>query len=255
MTHMLLKCFPPFSEFREPFVGGGSVFLATRRQRSDAQFWINDLNTALYQFWKELQANPKGLINGIQCLKDGSRTGREVFSQLKQLNTTTELEAAIRYFFLNRTSFSGLTEPGGYSEDAFQYRFTQSSINRLAMVSPHLEHVRITHFDYEAVVDAPGNDVFIFLDPPYYSARKSKLYGVNGALHTSFDHNRFAKIMQACRHRWLLTYDDCEEVRHLFQFAQIQPIQVQYGMTNVKQQSLKKGRELIITNYELPPHA
>ena len=63
-------------------------------------------------------------------------------------------------------------------------------------------------------------------------------------LHTSFDHQRFAENMKKCKHLWLITYDDCEEIRKLFSFAYIYPWEIQYGMT------AKKGKELFITNYK-----
>jgi DNA adenine methylase len=89
------------------------------------------------------------------------------------------------------------------------------------------------------------------LDPPYYSTTKSKLYGKNGELHLKFDHERFANNMKKCKHLWLITYDDCTEIRRLFNFAYIYPWELQYGMNNYKQKNAKKGKELFITNYKL----
>ncbi len=40
-------------EYREPFIGGGSVFLAIRELFGNNinKYWINDLNFDLYCFW------------------------------------------------------------------------------------------------------------------------------------------------------------------------------------------------------------
>lgn len=38
----------------------------------------------------------------------------------------------------------------------------------------------------------------MFLDPPYLAAAQSKVYGKDGNLHTSFDHQRFAKSLVNC---------------------------------------------------------
>jgi DNA adenine methylase len=70
-----------------------------------------------------------------------------------------------------------------------------------------------------------------------------------GNLHTNFDHERFAHILRKCEHRWLLTYDDCPEIRKLFNFAEITELEVQYGMNNYKQKNAAKGKELLIKNY------
>ncbi len=59
--------------------------------------------------------------------------------------------------------------------------------------------------------------------------------------------------MQKVKHKWLITYDDCEEVRALFSFAHIVPWELQYGMNNYKQEGAAKGKEVMITNY--PPQS
>ena len=110
-------------------------------------------------------------------------------------------------------------------------------------------NAQITNLDYGHLLEKPGKDVFIFLDPPYLSNRDSKLYGKKGNLHTFFDHKRFAQLMKDCPHQWLITYDDCEEVRNNFSFASIHEWKLQYGMNNYKQEKAKKGDELFITNY------
>jgi len=57
--------------------------------------------------------------------------------------------------------------------------------------------------------------------------------------------------MQDCSHQWLITYDDCEQVRENFDFAFIYEWELQYGMNNYKQKQAKKGNELFITNYPI----
>ena len=44
-----------FSEFREPFVGGGSIFLYLKQLFPDRKYWINDINQNLFSFWIILQ--------------------------------------------------------------------------------------------------------------------------------------------------------------------------------------------------------
>ncbi len=51
----ILPLIPHFEEFREPFVGGGSVFLALKQLYPDRKYWINDLYFELYKFWEYTQ--------------------------------------------------------------------------------------------------------------------------------------------------------------------------------------------------------
>ena len=55
------------SEFREPFVGGGSVFFAIRSlfQSRIKSYWINDLNYDLYCFWKQVRDNAPDLVETL----------------------------------------------------------------------------------------------------------------------------------------------------------------------------------------------
>jgi DNA adenine methylase len=242
-----------FLEFREPFVGGGSVFLAVKQRiKSNAIFNINDLNYDLYCFWIYVKNNVFQLVEEISRIKKTCQNGRELFEfYTKSDKEWTDFERAVRFFVLNRITFSGTVDSGGYSQQAFERRFTQSSIDRIKFLAPILKDVQISYGDYEDLLFQEGEKVFIFLDPPYLEPTKSRLYGKNGHLHTSFEHERFAENMKKCKHKWLITYDDNAEIRNLFDFANIYEWELQYGMNNYKQKTAEKGRELFISNYEI----
>jgi DNA adenine methylase len=242
---------PTFKEFREPFVGGGSVFFHVLQKYPSMPCWVNDLNLELYYFWHQVKTNLPELVESVWKVKNQTIDGRALFKSLAVADTSTmsPLERGVRFFVLNRISFSGTIESGGYSDASFKGRFTNSSMDRLAALHGCFVNTRVTNFDYSTLLTEPGEDVFIFLDPPYLSKTKSKLYGKKGDLHTCFDHSRFAKLMSECSHKWLITYDNCEQVRHHFSFAYIYEWELQYGMNNYKQPYADKGKELFITNY------
>ena len=240
-----------FSELREPFVGGGSVFINIRQKFPAVKVWINDLNYDLYCFWKIAQANTGELAGRITKIKNETKNGRGLFDEFRgSLNKNlSDFDRALRFFILNRITFSGTVDSGGYSELAYHSRFTHSSISRLLSLEPLLQNVKITNLDYRDVIQEPGNNVFVFLDPPYLVATKSRLYGKNGDLHLGFDHKQFADDMKKCQHPWLITYDDSAEIRQNFSYANLYEWELQYGMNNYKQNNAAKGKELFITNY------
>jgi len=240
-------------EFREPFVGGGSVFIATKqRVDEDVVFKINDLNYDLYCFWKILQEQGDCLIETIVKIKSEEKDGRTLYKRLTAEETIwNDFERAVRFFILNRITFSGTVDSGGYSQQAFERRFTDSSIARLKPISTLLQEIQITNLDYQKLLDNRGKNVFIFLDPPYFQQQKSRLYGKNGDLHINFEHRLFAENMKKCKHKWLITLDNSPEIREIFDFAHIYEWELQYGMNNYKQEFSKKGNELFISNYEL----
>jgi len=241
-----------FSEFREPFVGGGSVFIDVKQNiNPKAKYIINDLNYDLYCFWKYVKTDNKNLYNEIKHIKETKSDGRSLFFEYTQTTELPEFKRAVRFFVLNRITFSGTVDAGGYSEQAFINRFTWSSLERLQEITNILDDVEIYNEDYERFLFEKGENVFIFLDPPYYSQSKSRLYGKRGELHTGFNHERFAENMKKCRHKWLITLDDCEQNRELFNFANIFDWELQYGMNNYKSNTAAKGKELFICNYDI----
>lgn len=252
----IIKYLPDqFSEYREPFVGGGSLFIYLKQKYPQLRIWINDLNYDLICFWQCVQTSINQLVEEIWKIKNSKTNGRELFEELTSSNLQdfSDFERAVRFFILNRITFSGTVDCGGFSQKAFEARFTNSSIERLFSLKGLLDGALITNLDYGDVINEAGKNVFIFLDPPYLAATNSRLYGKRGDLHLSFSHNLFATQLERCHHKWLITYDDSSEIRKNFQFAYIYAWEMQYGMNNYMQEKAAKGKELFITNYKVSP--
>lgn len=247
---IISKLIPTYDEFREPFLGGGSIYLFAKQTFPKKIYWINDIYKELYIFWKISQNNKNDLINSICEFKNKFQSGKELYTYLStNISNFNEVQIAAAFFIFNRITFSGTTESGGYSEQAYLGRFTESSIERLKSFSDVIQSTSISNFDFEKVISKKGNNVFIFLDPPYYSATKSALYGKNGNLHKSFEHTRLAEVLKVTHHKWLMTYDDCEYIRNLYSFANISSWDLMYGMRNVNKNSDQLGKEIFISNY------
>ena len=242
-----------FSEFREPFVGGGSVFLELKQIFGESiTYRINDLNYGVYSFWKGCRDHNIKLVSELFRIKESTPTsgGRKLYNELLNSTNCSEFEEAVRFFILNRITFSGTAESGGYSNASFKDRFTNSSIERVAMLEGFLDGVIINNHDFDKEVSCEGSDPFIFMDPPYYSQTSSKLYGKNGDLHVGFQHGRLKSQLEVSPYKWLMTYDDCSYIRDMYTFANIGEWELKYSMDNFKQEKTKKGRELFIcSNY------
>lgn len=240
-----------FKEFREPFFGGGSVGLYLAQTHTNANFFVNDLNYDVYCFWQTLKVDSNNLIANVERVKTNCNNGRDLYTEIlhRRQQNLSPLQRAVDFFILNRITFSGLLDCGGYSQKAYESRFTQSSIERLKVISHILQNFHFSSEDYEMLLQKEGQDVFMFLDPPYFSAIKSKLYGKKGDLHTGFDHKRLCENLKNTPHKFLLTYDDSEFIRDLYRDFYCKEFSVQYGMNNVKQDKAQKGKELLISNF------
>jgi DNA adenine methylase len=240
------------AEYREPLVGGGSVYFHAKTISFAKKYWINDKFSELVSFWKTVQ-DPmlcEQLQTELEELRSHFASAEEIkryFLEARNEHPIDQYREAFLFFFFNRVTFSGTTRAGGFSKAAALRRFTASSIDRLAHLPQALAGTRITNVDFEEVIRKPGKDVFIFLDPPYYTA--AKLYGNGGSLH-SFDHEGLARQLKSSPHRFLITYDDCAEIRKLYYWAGIKTWSLQYGMNNCNlQRESKVGAELFISNY------
>lgn len=252
-------------EYREPFLGGGSVAIeAMRRFYTVAErFWLNDLYPDLFLFWKQLKISPHvemetikriactyGDIQSIGDTINNPDNGRMLYHYiLDNRETFSEMERAAAFFIMNRITYGGLTYSGGYSQAAYTERFNDQSLAHILAVNDLMSAnekagsaVHITNLDYTAVVNEPGDDVFIYLDPPYSNV--DRLYGTNGDMHNHFDHESFAGTMRSCTHQWLITYDDSPFIRELFSFAHIIEWKPKYSATK------SSGAELFITNMD-----
>ncbi len=247
-------------EYREPMVGGGSVFFHARNTRFARKYWINDEFKELIAFWKTVKNEEtcRALVTELEELRSNFGSAEEIkeyFYSARKQEPTDAYRQAFYFFFFNRVTFSGTTRAGGFSSQASLNRFTASSIERLRNLPQALKGARITCGDFEKVISAPGDNVFIFLDPPYWTAKK--LYGKDGKLH-EFDHERLASLLKRTEHRFLITYDNCPEIRKLYSWANqesrheidISEWNLQYGMNNCNSSnSSKVGEELFIKNY------
>jgi len=253
------------SEYREPFIGGGSIAIDITKANPDIPIWINDLYVPLYNFWVQLRDNGDELSERVRqekqnTLDEGDRDkvtakAKELFNQYKEeIDKYTNLERAVAFFILNKCSYSGLTENSTFSPTASNANFSLAGADKLKEFSKIIKNWKITNINYSEVMSADGSDnTFVFLDPPYDI--KDFLYGKNREMHKSFDHNLFAENVYKCKHNFMITYNDNIRLMQLYASYELHLWNLRYSMVhrgdkgtddNVKQ-------ELLITNYNINP--
>ena len=118
-------------------------------------------------------------------------------------------------------------------------RFTKSSISYLRNFKCH-GIVGVLRKDFKSVFNDYPKNVF-FCDPPYYI--NQNLYGNKGDHHVNFNHEDLCNKLLNHKHPWLLCYNDCAEIRQMYNGCEIIPVNWTYGMNKSK-----KSSELIIRN-------
>ena len=89
--------------------------------------------------------------------------------------------------------------------------------------------------------DVIKDDIFIYLDPPYYD-KGGELYQFS---FTEEDHNRMSKFLRDLDKPWLLSYDFCDAIKELYSWAFISKINVKCTI-NTKTGSRNKPECLIM---------
>ena len=232
-------------EYREPFVGGGSVYI----HKPNVKFnWINDLDKDIYAFYKII-ANEKQRHELIhQLLK--AKINKENHNKLFYSKPKKNFDRAYRFYILNRCSFSGITKWNSFIGDVrYNIQNAQKLIN---IVGEKLKSTKITNLDFEkTIIEKPlGNKVFIFLDPPYAESRQIAAYNIH---FEDRDHKRLAKLLKKTQHPFLLTYDDCAYIRDLYKWANLYDRTWTYSVANsrVHHNPRESGNELFISNFKL----
>ena len=251
-------------EYREGFLGGGSCALAFSVMYPDVPVWVNDLYYNLFAFWTQLQKNPDPLINRLLELKDEAcraegveeleKKHRALYADMRDLINTSDddFDLATAFYVLNRSSFGGFTEQNknAFIRDSYKNTiFSQSKIKKLANISEIIQPWRITNQDYRDLMEAPGEDVFVFLDPPYLI--KDMLYGKDKEMHTSFCHEAFVKACKDTPHNWMITYNEHPWLREQFADFHMENFEFRYSLAHRKENKNKK-EELLVMNYQLP---
>ena len=200
---------------------------------------VNDKFTPLYNFWKQIKNNKNVLCEELR--KINSITKEDFMNYRKIIMSLNDncLEQAIYYFIINRCSFNGSTLSGGFSLEASNKRFTETSINKIESLD--FTNIEIYNKDfYDFIINYNTNNSLMFLDPPYYLENKSKLYGNNGDMHENFNHQFLFELIRTKRN-WIMTYNNCDYIKNLYKDFIIINVNWTYGMNTDK-----KSSEIII---------
>ena len=221
-----------------PFFGGGSFELFVNH-KYNVKVYANDKFEPLYNFWKCLKEDKDKLVEEIKKLHPITKTKFTNCKKKLTDKTKNDYERAACYFAINRSSFSGSTMSGGFSEEAGEKRFTMSSINKASKMD--LSNIEVSNQDFTDFIPTI-NDGFIFMDPPYYLGKNSKLYGDKGDLHEGFDHDALYNLIKD-KKNWILCYNNCDYIKQLYKDFKIVNVDWKYGMNKTKESS-----EILIFN-------
>lgn len=251
---LILEHLPPHETYVEPFAGGGSIFFAKNKVGHN---WLNDFDAEVVNCYQIIRDRPNDLIAAL----DGEKALKERHTYYKkEFKPANELEQAQRWFYLNRTSYSGIMNMQncfwGYG-DKYSMR-PENWPRNILRTSTKLQGIQLTNWDFERVIEEAPIGAFLFVDPPYFNADQDKFYAHSFKRE---DHYRLAQVLEAASDRlqFLITYDNSPEVRELYQWAHdMHEKEWQYTISRTDDQKNKantakgtrsNGKEIFIVNY------
>jgi len=244
-------------QYREPFLGGGSVALEMSKRYPLMDIWVNDLYEPLYNFWCVLQHDVDELyetlydLKSVYCNQDAARCLFDSMKEAINNKDITDVERAVAFYVVNKCSFSGLTESSSFSAQASDSNFSINGINKLIEYSHMIESWTITNLSYEELL-TDDKDIFLYLDPPYDI--KDNLYGKSGNMHKRFDHDDFAKQCDHHTSPMLISYNSDQIVKDRFKEWSVSEFAHTYTMRSVGCYNTEQAsrKELVLLNYDLP---
>ena len=259
VKYLIPKIPKDITEYREPFLGGGSVAIAFTKENPNVPVWVNDLYEPLTNFWFALRDDAEELHRCLKEYKEDYNTpdlARELFNEMKiQLNhpEAEDFYRAVAFYIINKCSFSGLTESSSFSPQASVSNFSMNGIDKLLEYSKLIQNWKITTGPYwDMMMTSAPVGTFWFFDPPYDI--KDNLYGRKGELHKGFNHEEFcAWITQGnVKDKWMITYNTNPTLVEWYDGYNQTKWDLTYTMRSVGDymNEQKDRAELLITNYD-----
>lgn len=245
-------------DMAEPFAGGAGASLSLLFQEETTAIHLNDADPAIHDFWWTLLNRPEPFLRMLDTVPVDVDEWQRQRGTYRRTGKVSRLRRGFSAFYLNRCNRSGIVMNGGpiggleqKGEWKIDARFNRTELRRRCeKVSEYADRITISGADgIEFINHLDADRIFWFIDPPYFV--KGSLLYLN-LLDAQYHENLAATLQARQDEAWVLTYDDCPEIRQLYAgWANVRPFALRYVASE-----RRSGKELLITPQwmELPSH-
>lgn len=236
----------------EPFVGGGSVFVAFPEREGI----INDANRDLIYFYQALKFSAPEFLHTARPLFSSSNCSENAYKRLRaQFNEShSSLERAALLLYLNRFGFNGLyrvnqkgifNTPYGHLKSVPQFPEEQ-----LLAMAERLQNVWIQPpGDFSDVIKLAGKGDIVYCDPPYVdvSSNEKSFTAYTATAFGIAEHERLVTEAKAAAGRGakvVISNHDTVEARELYKDMELHFFDVRRSLA-ASSTNRKVVRELI----------
>lgn len=269
ISHFISNMPENYNRYIEPFFGGGALYFYLEPQNAI----INDVNTKLYSFYKQMQEEYPSVRKQLDELQMVYEQNQKEYEELKKKHPEERVEnknealyykirdmfnhkieseylEAVVYFFINKTAYSGMIRynaKGEYNVPFGRYK----NLNTKLITDKHyelLKRAEIYNYDYSEIFNMAGNNDFIFLDPPYDCVFSD--YG-NEAYRDGFgedEHRRLANDFANLSCKSMLVIGKTALTEELYGKYIVEEYDKSYAV-NIRNRFKADAKHIIVTNY------
>lgn len=243
--------------FVEPFAGGAGVSLQLLGSGMTEKVALGDLDPLVASFWKVLFFDTEWLLNQLEDLE----VSVDTWKRFKGSEYDSDRKRALACLFLNRTSFSGILAAGagpigGYeqrSDYKIDCRFNRKMLaRRIRLISTYRDRIDFVDcLDWKETtlraMEHKKDSLFFYFDPPFFR----KAHRLYRHYFEDADHKKLRDFLCTFRGDWLLSYDDAESFRKLydgpsFQYSDVKTL---YSASTINGRGA--GNEVLVTNVKI----
>lgn len=244
----------------EPFIGGGAVFFALRRQDRFRDAVLGDVNPDLVEVYTVVRDELWALSDALEDLAAGS-TDPDFYYEVRGWGTEEldPVSRTARFLFLNKTCFNGLyrvNRQGRFNVPFGRYKKPRVlDAPRLRAASRALQGVTIVHSDFAQLVEHARRGDGVYLDPPYVPISSTSSFTAYAAHpFTERDHERLADVYRRLVRKGVgtvLSNSDCAFTSKLYRGLAVERVRAARAINSV---GSRRGTvsELLVVGSEGP---
>lgn len=253
LKNKIIPYFPSkISEYVEPFLGGGSIFLNLGNYGIEVKqgCFLNDIDKDIFSVWKCFY-DPSLFHNLMDLFEKYAMYSEDVFNYIKEMTPKNDVEQGFKVMMLSMQSFQGRGK--SYYIGIGDIGRTNSKIYKpIEYWKKYMQYikkmnVKISNKDYSVFFQGSFNraSTFIYADPPYFGT-----IGYDNCPFSEEDHEHLCELVKGFKGRIVLSLNDHEWVRDAYKdFTQI-PIITRWA-GNAHSDKNNGITELLILNYSV----
>lgn len=227
-----------YSKYVEVFGGAGWVLFHKDKKGKEV---YNDLNSELINLFRVVKHHSDEFTKECEFMLNSRQAFNENYKENYNKKYLTDIQRASNFYYKIKNSYGSKGETFGSKEHN-----RINALEHIREINERLSSVVVENLDFEKCIKKyDKEDTLFYMDPPYYSTEH---YYENVEFGKD-DHVRLRDLLKNIQGKFLLSYNDCSEVKELYKGFKIEEIERHNNLVARYANKDKNYKELIIKNY------